>query len=59
MAGHAVHQLTYTLAVAEEHSFTRAADRLHLAQTVAIAPGAAARAELGVQLWPAVRARAR
>jgi len=27
-----LHQLVYALAVAEEHSFTRAADRLHLAQ---------------------------
>ncbi len=27
-----LHQLTYALAVAEERSFTRAADRLHLAQ---------------------------
>ena len=27
-----LHQLAYTLAVAEEQSFTRAADRLHLAQ---------------------------
>ena len=46
-----LHQLAYALAVAEERSFTRAADRLHLAQPSLCARSACSSSELGVVLF--------
>ncbi len=46
-----LHQLTYVLAVAEERSFTRAADRLHLAQPSLSRQVRLLERELGVQLF--------
>lgn len=46
-----LHQLTYALAVAEERSFTRAADRLHLAQPSLSRQVRLLERELGVLLF--------
>jgi DNA-binding transcriptional LysR family regulator len=46
-----LHQLTYALAVAEEESFTRAADRLHLAQPSLSRQVRLLEQELGVVLF--------
>src|SRR6202161_4865078 len=46
-----LHQLTYALAVAEERSFTRAADRLHLAQPSLSRQVRLLERELGVVLF--------
>jgi DNA-binding transcriptional LysR family regulator len=46
-----LHQLTYAIAVAEDHSFTRAADRLRLAQPSLSRQIRLLERELGVQLF--------